>query len=71
MAADTTATLFLPAASLGDITESGKPLAKARGVQFLRMEGDRAVLAIEPGNSRFVSRKLPVWAERQPNTDGG
>jgi alpha-L-rhamnosidase len=53
--ANTTATAFLPAASLQNLTESGKPLAKARGVKFLRMEGERAVLAVESGSYHFRS----------------
>ncbi|MCX6909285.1 MAG: hypothetical protein NTY01_14765 [Verrucomicrobia bacterium] len=42
--ANTTATVLVPAKNAAAITESGKPLAKAPGVKFLRMEGDRAVL---------------------------
>ena len=53
--ANTTATVYVPATSVGQITESGKPLAKARGVRLLRMEQDRAVLAVESGAYRFVS----------------
>ena len=43
----------MPAKSADTITESGKPLAKAPGVKFLRMEGDRAVLEVEAGSYRF------------------
>ena len=53
--ANTTATVLVPAKSAGAITESGKPLAKAPGVKFLRMEGDRAVLEVEAGSYRFAS----------------
>ncbi len=52
---NTTATVFLPAVSADRITESGKPLVKARGVKFLRLEGNFAVLAVESGAYRFVS----------------
>ena len=47
------ATVLLLAANADAITESGKPLAKAAGVKFLRMEGDRAVLEVEAGSYRF------------------
>jgi alpha-L-rhamnosidase len=53
--ANTTATVYVPAASTEHVTENGKPLAKANGVKFLRMEGDRAVLAVVSGSYRFVS----------------
>jgi alpha-L-rhamnosidase len=51
--ANTTATVYLPAREAGSITESGKALAQAQGVKFLRTEGDRAVLAVESGTYRF------------------
>ena len=51
--ADTTATVLVPAKNADAITESGKPLAKAPGVKFLRMEGDRAVLEAEAGSYKF------------------
>jgi alpha-L-rhamnosidase len=53
--ANTTARVFLPAASEESITESGQPLDKAEGVKFLRREGDRAVLAVESGRYRFAA----------------
>ena len=37
------------------ITEGGTELAKANGVKFLRLENDRAVLAIESGSYDFVA----------------
>lgn len=54
--ANTSATVYLPAKSAENVFESGRPLNKAPGVQWLRMEGDRAVLAVEAGNYRFESR---------------
>jgi alpha-L-rhamnosidase len=53
--ANTTATVLVPAKSADAITESGKPLAKAPGVKFLRMDGDRAVLEVEAGSYRFAT----------------
>jgi alpha-L-rhamnosidase len=54
--ANTTATVELPARSPGAITESGKPLSEAVGVKFLRMEGTRAVVAIDSGDYSFVAQ---------------
>jgi alpha-L-rhamnosidase len=51
---NTTATVELPATSPETITESGKPLAQAVDVKFLRMEGDRAIVAIESGTYSFA-----------------
>ena len=55
IAANTTATVFLPAKDPAGITENGKPLEKAEGVKFVRMETDRAVLAVESGSYRFTA----------------
>jgi alpha-L-rhamnosidase len=55
--ANTTATVFLPAASVDKIEESGKPLSQAAGVRYLRMEGDRAVLEVGSGSYRFVAKR--------------
>ena len=52
--ANTSATVELPAKGPDSITESGKPLAQAVGVKFVRMEGNRAVLAIDSGDYRFL-----------------
>lgn len=51
--ANTTATVYLPAASLDKITESGRPLEKAAGVKYIRNENDRVVLAVGAGSYRF------------------
>jgi alpha-L-rhamnosidase len=53
--ANTTATVYLPAKFADGVTESGQPLAKARGVKFLRLDGGQAVLAVESGSYRFAS----------------
>jgi alpha-L-rhamnosidase len=53
--ANTTATVYVPATSAERVTEGGRPLAKAKGVKFLRMENHAAVLAVESGAYHFVS----------------
>jgi alpha-L-rhamnosidase len=53
--ANTTATVYVPAKSADNVTESGKSLDKAAGVKFLRQESDRVVLVVESGSYRFQS----------------
>jgi alpha-L-rhamnosidase len=53
--ANTTATVYLPAADAQTVTESGRPLAKALGVKLLRMKDDCAVIAVTSGTYHFVS----------------
>ena len=53
--ANTTATVYLPAAKAETITESGQPLAKVSGVNLLRVENGIAVIAIGSGNYQFMS----------------
>jgi alpha-L-rhamnosidase len=50
---NTTATVFVPAKDAAAVTENGQPLAKAKGVKFLQMDHDCAVLAVESGSYRF------------------
>lgn len=51
-----TATVFLPAKNAASVTEGGRSLDRVSGVKFLRMEEDRAVLAVPSGQYKFVSR---------------
>ena len=51
---NTTATVYLPARTAEAITESGKPLAQAPGVKFLRIEGNHALVSIESGEYWFA-----------------
>ncbi len=55
--ANATATVHVPAKAAGEVTESGKPLAQAEGVKFLRMEGGAAVVRVGGGTYRFESRQ--------------
>ena len=52
---NTTATVFLPAASADKVTENGKPASKAEGVRFLRFERNRAVYEVGSGRYNFTS----------------
>ncbi|GAA4306795.1 family 78 glycoside hydrolase catalytic domain [Compostibacter hankyongensis] len=51
--ANTTAEVWLPAASDKHITESGKPVSGIPGIAFQRMEGNYAVFNIGSGEYRF------------------
>ncbi|HMD62046.1 MAG TPA: family 78 glycoside hydrolase catalytic domain [Opitutaceae bacterium] len=53
--ANATATVFVPTRSAADVTESGKPAAKADGVRFLRSEGAAAAYEIGSGTYHFRS----------------
>jgi len=53
--ANTTATVYVPAKEASGVTESGKPVNQAQGVNFLRMENGAAVFAVGSGTYRFQS----------------
>jgi alpha-L-rhamnosidase len=52
---NTTATVWLPAKDAAAVTESGHPANSARGVKFVRSEGDRAVFELASGSYAFRS----------------
>ena len=56
--ANTTAIVYIPTSKPENITENGTPLTKTKGVRLLRIEADRAVIAVESGKYRFSSRAL-------------
>ena len=68
---NTTATVFVPAKDADGVTESGTPAMEAKGVKFLRMANNAAVLSVESGTYRFVSK--PGENQRPPHnpTVGG
>ncbi len=51
--ANTRGTVYVPATDPAGVTESGKPIAEAAGVKYLRSENGRVVLSIESGTYRF------------------
>ncbi|MDB6018459.1 MAG: Alfa-L-rhamnosidase [Pedosphaera sp.] len=53
--ANTTATVCIPAADLASITESGKSVAQAEGVKFLRQENGKAIFNVSSGTYVFAS----------------
>jgi len=54
--ANTTAMVYVPASDADSVTEGGQPAAKAEAVQFLFMEGDKAVFTVGSGKYQFVSK---------------
>jgi len=54
--ANTTATVFMPTQNAARLTESGKPVEKAEGVKFLRMQSGAAVYSVVSGTYRFQSK---------------
>jgi len=51
-----TATVYVPADSVSEVRESGKPAERAQGVKFLRQEGGAAVFEVGSGHYAFESR---------------
>ena len=54
--ANTTATVYIPADSAKNITESGKQAVKAEGVRFQQIKQGTAVFIIGSGQYQFVSK---------------
>ena len=61
---NTTATVFVPTAKSGDVTESGQPAANAKGVKFLRAEKDAVVYEVGSGSYVFEAPFPPAEAAR-------
>lgn len=51
--ANTSATVYVPTKDATSVRESGKPVAQAEGVTFLRVEPGAAVFAVESGHYEF------------------
>lgn len=54
--ANTTAEIFVPAASINDITEGGKKVTEIKEIRFIHMEDGRAVFQIGSGSYSFASK---------------
>jgi alpha-L-rhamnosidase len=53
--ANATATAYVPANDAASVTEGGKPLAEAAGMEVVGMEDGRAVLRLGSGKYQFAS----------------
>jgi hypothetical protein len=56
--ANATATVFLPAPSREQVSESGRPVAQAAGVRYLRQEGAALVFEVASGQYTFQVPKI-------------
>ena len=54
---NSSATVYVPATELKNVTESGRDISGAAGVRFLGMEGGCAVFQVQSGIDQFVSSK--------------
>ncbi|MCX5638970.1 MAG: alpha-L-rhamnosidase, partial [Planctomycetota bacterium] len=57
---NTNAMVYVPAKNPEAVTESGRPAAQAEGVEFVRMEKDRAVYEVGSGNYSFVVKGVTI-----------
>lgn len=55
--ANTTATLYLPAASIKSVSENGNPLEKAKGIKILKFENGKVVAEVSSGSYTFVAEQ--------------
>ena len=55
--ANTTASVYIPATNKEQVTESGQKVSSAKGVKFLKMDGDYAVFQVGSGSYNFHSSK--------------
>ena len=53
-----TATVYVPAKQVADVTESGHPAERVKDSKYLRMESDCAVVQIGSGDYAFASRHV-------------
>jgi alpha-L-rhamnosidase len=53
---NTTATVYVSAKNLDNVTESGKKISKACGIQFKQIENGKVVVEVESGSYKFVSK---------------
>ncbi|HTJ01047.1 MAG TPA: family 78 glycoside hydrolase catalytic domain, partial [Dongiaceae bacterium] len=58
--ANTTATVWVPAPSVSDITESGRPVSEVKDIKFLRQEAGKVLLAVDSGSYHFTSKSFKV-----------
>ena len=54
--ANTSARIFIPAKSMDDVTESGKPLSNAENVQIINWKEGAAIVEISSGDYQFKSK---------------
>jgi len=53
---NTTATVHVPATGQESVRESGKSIARQRGIRFVRQDSDRVVFEVESGSYEFKAK---------------
>lgn len=67
--ANTSATVYVPAAKQEDVLESGHRVSNTNGVQFLHQEGNRTVFEVQSGSYSFSSETFErIEAEEYVST---
>ena len=62
--ANSTATIYIPTLNKEDVKEGNILASKAKGVNFIRWEGNRAIFEIESGNYSFASKGVNISKTR-------
>jgi alpha-L-rhamnosidase len=57
--ANSSATVYVPAGAVGDVTVNGQAVTKADHVTFVSMKGNRAVYRVDSGSYEFLSNVNP------------
>ena len=57
--ANTTASIYIPAKTERNVTESGKQINKTNGVKFIKMKKEYAIYEIGSGSYHFESKERP------------
>ena len=53
---NSTATVYVPTTDLKNLTESGVAIPLAKGITLLKIENEYAVLRVQSGDYRFLSK---------------
>ena len=53
---NTTAIIYIPATSKNNITEGGKSISSAKGIKFVKIDGQYAIFEIGSGDYNFISQ---------------
>lgn len=63
---NTTATIYIPAADVANVTESGKNAISSESIEFIEMQENKAVFKIGSGKYSFVSKGIAALVKELP-----
>ena len=63
---NTTATIYVPATDVANITESGEATENSESVKFVEMQGNKAVFKVGSGTYSFVSKEIAGLVKELP-----